>query len=127
MATLLLLPACLAGLVCAPRGAICHPPATPHPRVLHPAAPPLPRQGHASACWLLVGLSTCSLPPRPLRSCTQVLNPEQWWYSAGMPENLPKFDGQPTNLGEPRPSRLSLLHAASVSCNVTQYVGGLHD
>ena len=34
----------------------------------------------------------------------EVLHPEQWWYSAGMPENLPHFDGQKTNLGERRSS-----------------------
>lgn len=29
----------------------------------------------------------------------EILNPEQWWYSAGMPENLPSFDGNKTNMG----------------------------
>lgn len=30
----------------------------------------------------------------------EVLHPEQWWYTAGMPENLPSFDNNKTNLGE---------------------------
>lgn len=30
----------------------------------------------------------------------EVLHPEQWWYTAGMPENLPVFDNNKVNLGE---------------------------
>jgi len=30
----------------------------------------------------------------------EVLHPEQWWYTAGMPENLPSFDGNKVNMGE---------------------------
>lgn len=30
----------------------------------------------------------------------EIINPEQWWYSAGMPENLPSFDGNKVNMGE---------------------------
>ncbi|PSC70499.1 light-harvesting of photosystem I [Micractinium conductrix] len=44
----------------------------------------------------------------------EVLNPEQWWYSAGMPENLPKFDGQPTNLGGILAWEFLLMHFVEV-------------
>lgn len=30
----------------------------------------------------------------------EVLHPEQWWYTAGMPENLPSFDGNKVNMGK---------------------------
>jgi hypothetical protein len=29
----------------------------------------------------------------------EIVNPSQWWYSAGMPENLPSFDGNQVNMG----------------------------
>ena len=33
----------------------------------------------------------------------EIVNPGQWWYTAGLPENLPSFDGNKVNMGELRP------------------------
>jgi hypothetical protein len=30
----------------------------------------------------------------------EIVRPEQWWYTAGLPENLPKLDGNDPNMGE---------------------------
>ncbi len=49
----------------------------------------------------------------------EVFNPEQWWYSAGMPENLPRFDGNTPNLGEWRRQAVKQL-LVMVLCGHTQ-------
>jgi len=44
----------------------------------------------------------------------EVVNSEQWWYSAGMPENLPHLDGQKTNLGGILAWEFLLMHFVEV-------------
>ncbi|PRW61250.1 light-harvesting of photosystem I [Chlorella sorokiniana] len=44
----------------------------------------------------------------------EIINPAQWWYTAGMPENLPRFDGQPVNMGGILAWEFLLMHFVEV-------------
>lgn len=58
----------------------------------------------------------------------EVLNPEQWWYTAGMPENLPSFDNNKTNLGEchPRPAPVWCMPQAASLLPKLRLAHGMH-
>lgn len=55
---------------------------------------------------VILSLFTLPYPPPPYQS--------QWWYTAGMPENLPHLDGQPTNLGGILAWEFLLMHFVEV-------------
>ncbi|KAL4856649.1 Chlorophyll a-b binding protein 4 [Chlorella vulgaris] len=44
----------------------------------------------------------------------EIVNPAQWWYSAGMPENLPSFDGNQVNMGGILAWEFLLMHFVEV-------------